>query len=405
MYTYRLLFKINWNTSNHERANQMKKLLVSACLLSASVAGFAGEGEVKERDGLYFLGSYNSFDYDAATGIKDDEVFGLGLGWYLNKNWGVEFNYIEDDAVYNGTNNGSDILSYNLDAVYNWTGLFGASTFPYAKVGVGKFNLELAAVDAVTPSQADAAEGDLYYKAGIGIQHFFSDTFFGRIGADFMGGDEVQDHKNYYLSLGLFLGDTDRGALPAAPVKAPATAPKDSDGDGVIDANDRCPGTPAGARVDANGCPVDSDGDGVYDYQDACPNTAAGVKVDAKGCEVVEAAEKVVIDMRLNFDTNAYAIKPEMVSEIAKVAEFLGQFSNVDAEIQGHTDSVGSASYNQGLSERRAKSVADYLVSNFGIAASRLSAVGYGEARPIADNGTAEGRALNRRAEANLESK
>ncbi len=384
----------------------MKKLLVSACLLSASVAGFAGEGEVKERDGLYLFGSFNDTHFDKATGINssgDTGNLGLGLGWYLNKTWGVEFNYIEDDIRYDGSNNGSDIQTYSLDAVYNWTGLNGATTFPYAKIGAGKMNVQVGA-DMVTPAQLDAAEGDVYYKGGLGLQHFFTDSFFGRIGVDWTGGEEQQNHKNYYVNLGFFFGNTDRGAV-AAPVKAPATAPKDSDGDGVIDANDRCPGTPAGARVDANGCPVDSDGDGVYDYQDACPNTAAGVKVDAKGCEVVEAAEKVVIDMRLNFDTNAYAIKPEMVSEIAKVAEFLGQFSNVDAEIQGHTDSVGSASYNQGLSERRAKSVVDYLVSNFGIAASRLSAVGYGEARPIADNGTAEGRALNRRAEANLESK
>ena len=119
----------------------------------------------------------------------------------------------------------------------------------------------------------------------------------------------------------------------------------------------------------------------------------------------IEPKEEVVVDMRLNFDVDKYAIKPEMVSEIAKVAEFLRQYPSVNAQIQGHTDSTGSNQYNQGLSERRANSVKDYLINNFGIDGSRLSAVGYGEERPIADNSTSDGRALNRRAEAHAETK
>ncbi len=385
----------------------MKKLILGACLLSASAVGFAGDNEVKDREGFYAFGSLTDMHFDKATQLDSRDMLGLGLGWSFNKNWGVEGTYIEDDVRYGrnqiNLNNGSDILAYGLDLVYNWTALSGTTTFPYFKVGAGKYDIQLG-TDTPHADALDAAEGEAFSKAGVGLQHFFTDNFFGRIGAEWTGGNQVRDHKNYYVNLGFFFGDTDRGAAASAPVKAPAKAPKDSDGDGVIDANDRCPGTPAGAKVDSYGCPVDSDGDGVYDYQDACPGTPAGAKVDEKGCQVQEA-EKVVIDMRLNFDSNKYAIKPEMVSEIAKVAEFLRQFPNVSAEIQGHTDSVGSSSYNQGLSERRANSVVNYLSSNFGIDASRLSGVGYGEDRPIADNATAEGRALNRRAEANLESK
>src|SRR3546814_13775074 len=71
----------------------------------------------------------------------------------------------------------------------------------------------------------------------------------------------------------------------------PRPQPKDTDGDGVIDSLDQCPGTPAGTKVDSRGCPLppppppkDSDGDGVYDNLDACPNTPKGFKVDAWGC-------------------------------------------------------------------------------------------------------------------------
>ncbi len=86
---------------------------------------------------------------------------------------------------------------------------------------------------------------------------------------------------------------------PAAKTAAPAPAPKDSDGDGVVDDKDKCPGTPAGAKVDANGCELDTDGDGVVDRLDRCPMTPPGRKVDANGCEpdsdgdgVIDALDK-----------------------------------------------------------------------------------------------------------------
>ncbi len=380
----------------------MKKLVLGACLLSASVAGFAGEGEVKDRDGFYVHMGINNFDPNSDRGVKDEDGWLAGIGYLFNKNWGLEANYSENVHTVPGLfGSQAELDTVGLDLIYNDTNFIGnVNTHPFLKLGYGEYNLDFdAPYDAATGAALIDFENEDYIKAGLGLEHYFTDNFFGRVGYDVFLAEE--DDSQWYVTVGGFFGNTHRNNATAV-VKEPEVAPKDSDGDGVIDANDRCPGTPAGTKVDAYGCALDSDGDGVLDNQDACPNTPAGAKVDEKGCQI---QEKVVIDMRLNFDTNKYAIKPEMVSEIAKVAEFLRQFSNVDAEIQGHTDSVGSAKYNQGLSERRAKSVVDYLVANFGIEASRLSGVGYGEARPIADNATAEGRALNRRAEANLESK
>ncbi len=385
----------------------MKKLIIGACLLSASVAGFAGEGEVKDRSGAYGMINWTNADFDVARNLGDQDTFGTNIGWMFNKNWAIEGHYAYfDDLDKTGSRDEPltgrfDLESYGVDFLYNDTDWLGSTTTsPFLKFGLGRYNVDAGggASPYLIPSQLEENE---YIKLGVGIQHFASKHAFVRAGVDFLDGDtDFGDDKLLYVGFGYFFGSTEYDS-PAV-VKEPVKAPKDSDGDGVIDANDRCPGTPAGARVDSYGCPLDSDGDGVYDYQDACPNTPAGAKVDEKGCRV-KLEEKVVIDMRLNFDTNKAAIKPGMVAEISKVAEFMRQYPDVNAEIQGHTDSVGAASYNKSLSQRRADSVVNYLVSNFGIAASRLSGIGYGEANPIADNSTAEGRAMNRRAEAHLE--
>jgi OOP family OmpA-OmpF porin len=168
----------------------------------------------------------------------------------------------------------------------------------------------------------------------------------------------------------------------------------DSDGDGVMDSADRCPGTPAGAKVDEHGCELDSDNDGVVDSRDRCPGTAAGTPVDNTGCEM----EK---HYRLNgiyFEFDSAKLTPDSIAALNDALEILKRNSDLVVEVAGHTDSMGSDSYNQSLSERRAKSVLDYLVGN-GIAASRLTSKGYGESQPVADNATDEGRAMNRRVE------
>jgi OOP family OmpA-OmpF porin len=175
---------------------------------------------------------------------------------------------------------------------------------------------------------------------------------------------------------------------PPAPVAPPP--PADSDHDGVIDANDRCPNTVAGAKVDANGCELDSDHDGVVDRLDKCPGTPAGAKVDATGCETVITLKGV------NFETNSAKLTASSTSILDNAVTVLKQRSGAKVEVQGHTDSVGKDAYNLSLSSHRAKAVLDYLVAH-GVDAKMLTSKGYGEAQPIASNDTAEGRAENRR--------
>jgi len=99
----------------------------------------------------------------------------------------------------------------------------------------------------------------------------------------------------------------------------------------------------------------------------------------------------------ITFDIDKATIRPTSEVTLKEAGSVMQKFSSVKVRIEGHTDSTGSDAYNQGLSERRANSVKDYLVTNFSIDAGRIDTVGFGEAKPIADNKTKEGRAQNRR--------
>jgi len=198
-----------------------------------------------------------------------------------------------------------------------------------------------------------------------------------------------------------------------APVPAPAL-PADTDGDGVIDTLDRCPGTPKGVAVDKDGCPLDSDKDGVYDYLDKCPGTPIGTMVDIYGCPgSVAPAPKPApapapakkcdpIVLGVKFDTNKADIKPVYHNELKKVGDFLKENPKAKGTIEGHTDSIGGKAYNAKLSQRRAESVRNYIIKNFGIDAGRIAAKGFGLIKPVADNKTKAGRTQNRRIEANF---
>jgi Outer membrane protein and related peptidoglycan-associated (lipo)proteins len=170
--------------------------------------------------------------------------------------------------------------------------------------------------------------------------------------------------------------------------------PLDSDGDGVPDSRDKCPNTPAGAAVDNNGCPLDSDGDGVPDEEDQCPGTPTGVKVNQLGCPEKEP----IVLQGVTFAFDSAELTGGSLEVLNGVAMILMKHPDLNITIAGHTDSTGTAAYNKNLSQRRAESVMEYLISE-GIDPAHLTAVGYGEEQPIASNDTAEGRAQNRRVE------
>lgn len=182
----------------------------------------------------------------------------------------------------------------------------------------------------------------------------------------------------------------------------------DNDQDGILDPVDSCPNDPEDFDQwqDEDGCPEDdNDGDGFLDKDDSCPNeaeTVNGIK-DDDGCPDIKAKIDpcaIKLDDQIYFEFNKWDIDPKSFSLLDDAVIILNQNADVTIELGGHTDSKGSNKYNKKLSQRRVDSVREYLI-NKGIKASRLTAVGYGEERPIDTNRTAEGRANNRRVEWN----
>ncbi len=143
------------------------------------------------------------------------------------------------------------------------------------------------------------------------------------------------------------------------------------------------------AALPQKAAPRDDDNDGVINELDKCPGTSPGVKVNKDGCVVT-------VKLRINFAFDSARIKGSYNNDLEKFATMLKERPNLTALIEGHTDSVGTEGYNQGLSERRAASAVRAL-ENLGVNSSRLNSVGYGESQPIASNKTRKGRAKNRR--------
>ena len=194
----------------------------------------------------------------------------------------------------------------------------------------------------------------------------------------------------------------------------------DSDRDTVADYLDSCPNNTSreiNNGVDSTGCPVDLDQDSVLDYKDLCLNTPFGVAVDETGCPPVtailskapvyksaceaNACRPLVVLRDLHFAFNSSELTPQAYV----ILENIINNANVANQIMilGHTDSMGREIYNQDLSEKRAKSVANFFIKQ-GISLEKITIEGQGEDNPISSNRTSSGRAENRRVEIHLSS-
>lgn len=246
---------------------------------------------------------------------------------------------------------------------------------------------------------------------------------------------------DYHASLGVqfplarFFGENEAAASSEVAVinlGGGRQAEFDSDGDGVGDSSDLCPGSQPGAAVDSNGCqaegaaapaaqpkpvpaatqtaaapqaapePVipgvsqaDADGDGVIDAEDRCAGTDKSFAVDGEGC----ALKQVVVIKGVTFQPGSSRLTLNAERLLNRVAQSIAGQPSMKIEIAGHTDNAGSATGNLQLSQNRAGAVKSYLVKKGGIAEGRLRANGYGPYQPVASNKTARGREANRRVE------
>lgn len=200
----------------------------------------------------------------------------------------------------------------------------------------------------------------------------------------------------------------------------------DADKDGVADIDDECPDTDVRYKVNVNGCPLDNDQDGVFNEDDLCPEEAGLVALKGcpdtdgdgiadkddlcpneigtlanKGCPEIAKEDSVKITKiasKIFFETNSEKLKVASLAQLDELVSILKKYESANLIIEGHADSQGEDAYNLKLSQRRTDAVKTYLMSK-GIMESRLTGIGFGETKPIADNSTSEGRAKNRRVE------
>lgn len=335
-----------------------KKILAAAllCGLGASQAATAQDFD----DRWYLTGTvgYNFQDNDRAT---NDAPFGaIGFGKFISPEWSLdaELNYQnpqfdrQDDLLWSQYGVSVDLRRHFAIEGRGWN--------PYLLVGLGYQRSEEEFDAFPNPdSPGQRKSGNFAAKVGVGVQSklasrvgvraevayrtSFDDSSIAAPGEDYF--------SDVLASVGVIipLGPEPTTAIGPAPTTPSTCADQDSDGDGVNDCDDKCPGSQAGQTIGPNGCPVP-------------------VAIDLKG---------------VNFDFNKATLRPDAVAVLTEAVGILQRYPELKAEVAGHTDLCGSDAYNQKLSERRANAVYNYLTSN-GVDASRLSGpVGYGESRPL----------------------
>ncbi len=329
--------------------------VVSGVLMAAPLMAAADPGQFFVTP---FIGVQH-FDNDRDA--TNPGIWGIGGEYQLTDHWGAELDYTRSfsDMKAGSPREGTDYDRLSLDGIYYFTG--SEKVTPYVKLGVGYNRYDY------NRSNIDDQNTDV--GLGAGLRFNLAERVSLRTELKALHEvDDSQTHAAVLLGVGYAFGGASKPAAAPAPAPAPVAAP----------------------------APVDSDGDGVYDDKDQCPNTPRGLEVDANGCEYhLTKTEEIRLDVK--FANDKADITEQYVGEVERVASFMKKYASVNAEIAGHTDSVGADKYNQKLSQRRADAVKAMLVTRFGIDASRLTAVGYGESTPIASNETAEGRAQNRR--------
>ena len=343
-------------------------------------------GDDPERDdagfeGCWYAGlgygySYVSPDEEAQNFFHDtsenhDNGLHILIGKQFSPHWFAELKYADLGEAGITNRNPAIAAAYpnaaitykvpSIMAGYEWR--VEKHLKPFAKVGLSV--ISNSAKGGPVPFEEQTS---VQLAFGVGLRYDFGKSpWFLRGDADFY------DRDAWYagVAVGLFFGSKAETRPYVAPPPAPEPAPEPE------------PAPPPNP---------DTDGDGVLNEVDDCPNTEPGAAVDSRGCIV--RAQIDLPDVR--FETNSDRLRPGAERTLNDAAETLIRNPGLRTEVAGYTDNRGDEAYNRGLSERRAKTVRDYLIEK-GVDANQLSWRGYGESDPIADNETSEGRELNRR--------
>ncbi len=354
----------------------MKKTVLLACL-ATSVSSLSFADEYPDFEAYLGAGTY-MFDDDLRN-LDDAYSLEGGLELPLNETMSLEA-WLSDYTADSKTSSAElDAQRINLGALFH---LKEGSTRPFISAGFSHLEFE--------PSSGNDFSESLV-NLGLGVKKYFDNNIILR--GELMAMNSIDNEVTEFgarLALGYAFGRSVAAPAPVVETPAPAPAVK------VVEKKVEEKPAPVVAPVKPAPAPVDSDKDGVVDANDKCPNTNAAFKVDATGCAVM-LTEAVEIQMNVKFANNSSVVSAENFSEIQKVADFMKQFDKTEVTVEGHSDSSGSDKYNKMLSQKRADAVRKTLIEEFKVDARRVKAIGYGEDKPIADNSTQEGRAKNRR--------
>lgn len=317
-----------------------------------AMAGIAIAGSAQSQDPVYYVSpGLNLIEFDRENMLENSEVgFSFALGVDFDRRWSAELGFMEADPAYAENQQEADLDTWEVGLRFT-LGEPGDRLRPYLSGAVGNVNVD--------------GDNDTLVNYGAGLEFELRDQVVLRAGMsryNYLGRD-----SDIGFNAGLVYYFSERNPPPPPPPEpVVVAAPPDSDGDGVPDPDDDCSNTPSNYAVDENGCPI-----------------------------LIE--EIASFELQVNFDFDEAVIRDEDVPEIEDLAEFLREYDGVMLQLEGHTDNVGTPLYNLDLSQRRADAVRDMLIEDFGISPGRVTAQGFGEQLPVADNETEAGREANRR--------
>lgn len=369
----------------------MKKLILSLCLvLFFTQAGFTQTVEIGP-----FIGTFEGHEE-----IKGSYIIGIRAGCPFGKSLGLEsgLGFVPSENELTGED--VDLSIFNLDLLYHLNGE-SSNLIPYGFLGVGGINFSDGERDS---------DNNLLVESGLGFKYILNNSASLRADVRYLMTD-LNNHLIISLGLGFLLGGKEKEEV-VTEIKIEDVQPLppdvDTDGDGLLDSEE--------ARYGTNLYDKDTDDDSLSDGEEVQkyqtdplnPDTDNGGNKD--GVEILRNGTNPLLGyddnpplrietvrLLIEFDTDKTDIKPMYRDELEKFVNTLKEHSKSAVIIEGHTDNVGDFEYNMGLSSRRAESVKDYLVKNFGIDQKRLKTKGFGPTRPIDTNETPEGQANNRR--------
>ncbi len=279
---------------------------------------------------------------DSSKDASNAKLFGGSVGYYLTDDVELALSYGEYHDIRGDSDTGSKNIKGNLaslDAIYNF-GTPGVGLRPYVSAGF--------AHQSIGQATRGGRDHSTFANVGTGVKYYFTENFFAKASVDGMYNiDRGETEWMAGVGVGMNFGGGAREVAAVEPTPEPAPAPVAQ--------------------------------------------------------EPEPAPEVVRVELDVKFDFDKATVKQDSYADIKNLADFMNQYPQTTTTVEGHTDSVGTDAYNQKLSERRAAAVKTVLVNQYGVAGNRVDSVGYGESRPVADNATEAGRAVNRRVEAEVE--